>query len=212
MLHLRYARVSFFPTQDRSMPHTSSFPQDHWVFTYGSLMWAPDFEFLECQPARVFGWHRALCILSLVYRGTEERPGLVLGLDRGGQCVGRAYRVAASRWDATRAHLDRRELVNDVYGTRWMKTYLADGRSATAYGYVARRDHPQYWSGSHMEAAKMISTARGKNGRSFDYLKNTINDLKSLGIQDHSLNSIIQMVDLTSTGSGLSNDGNGPDC
>jgi cation transport protein ChaC len=194
------------------MPQTSSIPQDQWLFTYGSLMWSPDFDFLECQPATIYGWHRALCILSLVYRGTSDRPGLVLGLDRGGRCVGRAYRIAADRWDPVRTHLDRRELVNDVYQTRWLRTHLADGRVTTAYGYVARRDHPQYWSGSKSEAAKIISMAIGKNGRSYDYVRNTINDLMSLGIQDHSLNGIIRMVDHSSIVRALSNDGPGEDC
>ena len=57
---------------------------DLWVFGYGSLMWRPDFDYLERRSARIHGWRRSLCILSHVYRGTPERPGLVLGLDRGG--------------------------------------------------------------------------------------------------------------------------------
>src|SRR5689334_21791044 len=70
-------------------------PEDLWVFGYGSLIWRPDFDYLERQPARLIGAHRALCVFSHVHRGTPERPGLVLGLDLGGACRGVAYRVAA---------------------------------------------------------------------------------------------------------------------
>ena len=51
-----------------------------WVFGYGSLMWNPGFATPETQPARLHGWHRAFCIYSEHYRGTPQKPGLILGL------------------------------------------------------------------------------------------------------------------------------------
>src|SRR5471030_1693744 len=94
----------------------AEFPEgDLWVFGYGSLIWKPGFAFLEQSPARLIGEHRSLCIYSMVHRGTYERPGLVLGLDRGGACQGVAFRVARREREATVAYLREREQVTGVY-------------------------------------------------------------------------------------------------
>jgi cation transport protein ChaC len=90
-------------------------PADTWVFGYGSLMWNPGFAFLETRRARLTGYHRAFCVYSIHYRGTERQPGLVLGLDRGGVCDGIAFRVAPENRAEVLAYLRRRELIYGVY-------------------------------------------------------------------------------------------------
>src|SRR3974390_469975 len=92
------------------------FPEgDLWIFGYGSLIWKPGFDYLEARPAKLIGEHRALCIYSFVHRGTPEKPGLVLGLDRGGACQGMAYCVAEKKRDDIIAYLRAREQVTSVY-------------------------------------------------------------------------------------------------
>src|SRR6478672_3323195 len=94
-----------------SHPSFDHLDEDLWVFAYGSLIWRPGFSYLERVPARLLGAHRALCVLSHVHRGTPARPGLVLGLDRGGACRGIAYRVDRAARAATLAYLRAREQV-----------------------------------------------------------------------------------------------------
>ena len=119
-------------------------PSDLWVFGYGSLMWRPGFPFVESGPGRLRGYHRSLCVLSHVHRGTPERPGLVLGLDRGGSCRGMAFRVAGPDAASTLAYLREREQVTAVYVERVLGVTLDDGRRIAAVTYLVDRRHPQY--------------------------------------------------------------------
>src|SRR6202048_2930808 len=88
---------------------------DLWVFGYGSLMWRPGFEFIEQGSARLIGGHCPLCVYFFCHRGTPGKPGLVLGLDRGGACRGVAFRVAAKHRDDTVDYLRSREQTTNVY-------------------------------------------------------------------------------------------------
>ncbi|MGZ5999691.1 MAG: gamma-glutamylcyclotransferase, partial [Rhizomicrobium sp.] len=126
---------------------TQTSPHDEfWVFGYGSLIWRPGFDFIDRAPARLTGLHRALCVYSFVHRGTPEKPGLVLGLDRGGACRGMAYRVDGARREATIAYLREREQVTSVYLETWRQITLASNpeRQVRALAYCVDRGHAQY--------------------------------------------------------------------
>jgi cation transport protein ChaC len=158
---------------------------DLWVFGYGSLMWRPGFEYLERQGALVHGWRRSLCVYSHVYRGTPERPGLVLGLDRGGACHGVAFRVAAALRERTIDYLRRREQVTAVYLERNVIVYLANGAKANAVTYVADRRHGQY--AGRLAREKLLSLVIqgvGQSGPNIDYVLNTEAHLRENGIRD----------------------------
>jgi cation transport protein ChaC len=81
---------------------------DIWLFGYGSLLWKPSFEFAECRMATVPGWHRSFCIRVARFRGTRDRPGLMMALDRGGQCRGMVFRIPADQVRASLGALFRR--------------------------------------------------------------------------------------------------------
>ncbi len=169
-----------------------------WVFAYGSLMWDPGFAYLEAYPALLRGYHRAFCIYSFVYRGTEARPGLVLGLDRGGACRGMAYRIAAAKRAGVLDTLDAREKVTDVYVRRAVPITvgrLPGGLKVTAHTYVADREHRQYAGKQTLkDPAALIAQGTGTGGSNRDYLESTVNHLDELGITDGPLHRLHAMV------------------
>jgi len=168
---------------------------DFWVFGYGSLMWNPGFAFEERQQARLHGYRRSLCISSNFYRGTEEKPGLVLGLERGGSCLGVAFRVRGKDHDPVMAYLRERELVTNVYKERVVSIALSDGRRGSAVTYVADPAHEQYIGGLGVaESAVIIAAAAGRSGPNTDYVFNTVQHLQEMGIRDSLLESIAARV------------------
>ncbi|MET2831788.1 gamma-glutamylcyclotransferase [Mesorhizobium shangrilense] len=164
---------------------------DFWVFGYGSLIWRPGFAHVETQRARLHGYRRSLCVYSFVHRGTRERPGLVLGLDRGGSCVGLAFRVPGDLRDEVIAYLRDRELVTSVYLERTLKVRLDNGAMVEAVAYIVDRDHEQYAGGlDAAHAASVVRGAVGQSGNNEDYVLSTLKHLEALGIRDHWLEEV----------------------
>ncbi len=171
--------------------------EDLWVFGYGSLMWRPGFAFLERLPARMVGLHRSLCVYSFVHRGTPERPGLVLGLDRGGACRGIAFRVAAKKRAATVAYLRAREQVTHVY-LETVRGAMLTGkpeRRVEAVTYVVDRSHPQYAGRlSVAEQLRLVRRAHGQSGANRDYVLATVTALEALGCPDAELHRLAEQL------------------
>ena len=170
---------------------------DLWVFAYGSLMWRPGFSYLERVSARLYGAHRSLCVLSHVHRGTPERPGLVLGLDRGGTCRGIAYRTPAKDRDAILAYLREREQVTSVY-RETMRLVLLDGepeRRVQALCFMVDRSHPQY--AGELDLASRLHHVRqghGRSGANRDYVLATVKELEALGFRDRDLHLLAERL------------------
>ncbi|WP_018183322.1 gamma-glutamylcyclotransferase [Kaistia granuli] len=170
---------------------------DFWVFGYGSLMWRPGFAYEEVVPAHLDGERRAFCVQSYVYRGTPEKPGLVLGLDRGGSCRGIAFRVAAAERDAVLAYLRERELVTNSYieVERNVRLERAARDYVRAVTYVVDRNHPQYAGDLAREAVlAQVRDSVGKAGSNRDYVLATAAHLASLGIEDAQLEWLAEQL------------------
>jgi cation transport protein ChaC len=165
-----------------------------WIFAYGSLLWNPLFPVAEMRPARLRGLHRRFCLWSLAARGTPERPGLVLGLERGGSCLGVAMRLPAPLALDELHLLWRREMVVGSYVPSWV-TLDAGGRTLHALTFVVRRDHPQYAGKlSLAQQADVFSCAGGAFGTCADYLERTRVALVAHGIVDPYLEALAAEV------------------
>ncbi|MFM9939926.1 MAG: gamma-glutamylcyclotransferase [Hyphomicrobiaceae bacterium] len=170
---------------------------DLWIFGYGSLMWRPDIPFVERHVASVTGFHRGFCVASTHHRGTEARPGLVLGLDRGGSCTGIAYRIPDATRQATIEYLRERELIYGVYRTARIRVQLHDEghRQVSALAYIVERAHPSYAGRlSAAEQVRRIRQAQGISGANLDYLINTVNQLTALGIRERGLERLVTLA------------------
>ncbi len=156
-----------------------------WIFGYGSLMWRPGFAYEERAIGLVRGYRRALCVYSHVHRGTPEKPGLVLGLDRGGSCKGVAFRIREDHVDATLAYLREREQVTMVYREIILTARLVDGRAVRVVSYAVDRRHHQYAGALDLPAlAHYVGQGVGVSGPNPEYVRNTFDHMTDLGIAD----------------------------
>jgi len=168
-----------------------------WVFGYGSLLWNPGFEVAETVIATLPGYARSFCMRSIHHRGTEAEPGLVLALDEQPQaaCTGMALRVAPGTETQTLAYLRERELISSAYIERNLAIRLTDGRVVDAVVYVIDESHGQYCGGLPLEEqAQIIAKAVGGRGPNTEYLHNTADHLREVGLRDAVLEWLQQRV------------------
>jgi cation transport protein ChaC len=179
------------------LSETESSKADLWVFGYGSLMWRPGFAFIEQVPARLIGEHRALCVYSFDHRGTPEKPGLVLGLDRGGACRGIAFRVAAKLRAGTIEYLRGREQTTNVYREVMRSVWLENEarQRVSALAYVVDRGHVQYAGRLTLaDQLRYVQQGHGRSGNNRDYVLATVKSIEAQGFRDPQLHQLALML------------------
>jgi cation transport protein ChaC len=168
---------------------------DVWVFGYGSLMWNPAISVAESLKAHVRGYHRAFCLTLHVGRGTMERPGLMLGIDRGGSCSGVAHRIRAEEVESELTILWYREMLSGSYEPRWVNGEVEGLGGQRLLTFVINRAHPRYEAGlSEIDVAQRVAAAEGVIGTNRDYLFRTVEHLTSLGIVDGPMQKLERRV------------------
>ena len=169
---------------------------DLWVFGYGSLMWSPGFAFRERSVGLLRGYHRALCILSTRYRGTDHHPGLVMGLCRGGSCWGMAFRIPAAKVAAALSRLWHREMRRSVYYPRLVPVRIARGRCVRALAFIADPGHAQYCRELDLDSrAQLVAQGVGERGRCTDYIRYTLEHMLEVGVTDPHLARVLETAE-----------------
>ena len=167
---------------------------DIWLFGYGSLIWNPAFHFAERRIGTVRGLHRRFCLWSTMGRGTPERPGLMLALDRGGSCRGVAFRIDAGQAGEELRIVWRREMVSHAYIPRWVTVETQEG-PVRAITFTINRQHERYIRRmDDREAASIIAAASGRIGRCAEYLENTVQHLHELKIADRYMERLLHLT------------------
>ena len=159
------------------------------LFAYGSLIWKPELEHVGEQLGVARGWHRAFCFRITRFRGTPEQPGLMMALDRGGQCQGVLYELPQRNLEGQFGKLFRREFTYKPANSipRWIKVETASGVISTLT-FVTNRASPRYVGGLSLDSvADVLARACGHWGTGAEYLLNTVTHLEKRGIRDGNL-------------------------
>jgi glutathione-specific gamma-glutamylcyclotransferase len=172
-------------------------PSDEfWLFASGSLIWKPEVDYLEGRVGTIRGYHRSFCLRMTRWRGSPDQPGLMMALDRGGQCKGMVFRLDHDAMEAQLDKLVRREMSTRPSNNmpRWL-TAATDKGPAVALAFVMNRRGPAYVGRQPIDiTADMLARACGHIGSCAEYLYKTVAHLEELGIHDRHLWTLQEMV------------------
>lgn len=167
-----------------------------WIFAYGSLIWKPEIPHVAEQRGTARGWHRSFCFRIHRFRATRAQPGLMMALDRGGQCGGMLYQLSPVDLPAQVEKLFRREFTVKPANCqpRWITVATEQG-PVQAIAFVMNR-HAKAYVGklTAEEVADILSASCGHWGSCAEYLYNTVSHLEAKGIHDSHLWHLQELV------------------
>ena len=137
------------------------------VFGYGSLMWNPDFEYLSSEIFNLQSFYRDFCVFSTHYRGTEEKPGLVLGLRKedNRNCIGKLFVVAEEKKEEVLSRLWEREMLGDIYiptVLSFHKKTLAKNLAGEIFTFVANSQSVKFCQLPNEKKSEIFNLLREK--------------------------------------------------
>ncbi|MFO0659683.1 MAG: gamma-glutamylcyclotransferase [Polyangiaceae bacterium] len=180
-------------------------PSPLWIFGYGSLIWRPDFPFVEQRPALIDGYERRFWQGSPDHRGTPESPGRVVTLIPipSARCAGVAYRIADELVAPVIAHLDHREkggyerhvVTLELAPSPTSRLDSAKLESIRGLIYVAVEGNPSFLGDAPLEnIAQTVRTSRGPSGSNHEYVVRLAEALRAMGAPDPHVESLVSML------------------
>ena len=157
------------------------------IFAYGSLIWNPAIEFDNTYRCSISGYHRSFCFWTVFGRGSEEQPGLMMGLESGGSCDGLAYSIAADKLETELDILFRRELLSYVYKPTWVTACFENqpDTGTEVLAFVVDPGNDRYCSNLDEDTlVRTLAIAEGPIGKNSEYLYQLVKHLQELGYED----------------------------
>lgn len=159
-----------------------------WVFGYGSLIWRPDFPWLDRRRATIAGWSRRFWQGSHDHRGVPDAPGRVVTLVRAPRedCAGIAYRIEPGLF----RQLDHREKngyerIAVAVTLQCGKTGAGGPERVPGTTYIAPRGNRAFLGPAPIkDMATQIRKAAGPSGANIDYLVELAAALRHLDVHD----------------------------
>lgn len=166
-----------------------------WLFGYGSLIWRPDFDFLQKRVGTINGWSRRFWQGSHDHRGVPNAPGRVVTLipDEYGSCGGLAFQIAATEADKIFDQLDYRE--KNGYERYQVDCRLNNGEYVSCLVYVAGRSNEAFLGEAPATAiAEQIENSAGPSGSNTEYLLNLAAALREFGLHDEHVFELERLI------------------
>ncbi|EER19177.1 Cation transport protein chaC, putative [Perkinsus marinus ATCC 50983] len=180
------------------------------IFGYGSIMWRPALDYVDCFPAKAKGFVRRFWQSSVDHRGTVAYPGRVATLLRCKDLPevsgvahpeegvwGMAYVLKEDGLEKTMEMLDIRE--KNGYTRTVTTLYDANdnsiGECFLYYGSVNTSENPMFTGAETIESiARRVRSAVGPSGANADYVYRLWRCLQSLGVRDDHVNALYDAI------------------
>tara|TARA_B100000700_G_scaffold276829_1_gene323718 strand:- start:9374 stop:9919 length:546 start_codon:yes stop_codon:yes gene_type:complete len=160
---------------------------DVWVFGYGSLVWRPDFPFVDRRNATLNGWVRRFWQGSTDHRGIPGAPGRVVTLvkDKHAVCWGMAYLISAEDRDRVFGHLDYREKEGYSMNEVQISFPQSTGGGVRSLVYIAGPENPNWLGDAPLaEIAAQVIESAGQSGRNTEYVLELARALRHMKAKD----------------------------